>query len=397
LNHEQLAYFSMDSDFVDEINGWEGSGETVQLVETPFGNGAEFTGGNYITIPANPALMTSALHYTTAFWVMADSQNTGWRGLLGRPGRNQCAWINADNQYIHHRYHSTGGGTNDGAPNTPNGSVDWQEWQQVVIMNDGITAKSYINGELLAEGFVNGSLVADSTDMYIGKSPDTPVAEGYFFGVIDEVKMWNRAMGDQEIRHLYLEESSVLGSGILSGQVTNAESGNSLNGVEIRAGIFSVESTGDGIYELQLPPGFYDVVISLDDYLIQQLEDVEIVSGETSVLDVVYELTGNDDELNIPAALQVSSYPNPFMNRNSRNSDITFLLENVAKECMAKLDIYNLKGQQIKEIDKLIMPGEDKIFWDGLDKQGMLCSSGIYMYLISLEDQELTGKLIILK
>jgi len=141
LEYEQLAYFPFDDDYNDMMSNWQGLGWLTSIVETPFGNGVEFNGAGYITVSANDELTESALHYTTLFWINADTLNTGWRGMIGRPGRNQCAWLNADADYIHHRFHTESGGTNDGAPNTPNGRFHWQEWNQVAIVNNGLTAK----------------------------------------------------------------------------------------------------------------------------------------------------------------------------------------------------------------------------------------------------------------
>ncbi|MCF7919121.1 MAG: carboxypeptidase regulatory-like domain-containing protein [Candidatus Cloacimonetes bacterium] len=398
LTCEELAYFSLDDDFSDEISGWQGSSNTIALTATPWGQGAEFLGTDFITIPANPAMTASALHYTTIFWVQANEQNTGWRGLIGRPGRDQCAWIHSENQYVHHRFHSSGGGTNDGAPNTPNGSFDWQEWQQVALVNDGRTVKTYINGELLAQGLVNGELVADSTDMYIGKSPDSPAAADYFFGIIDEVKIWNRGMSDLEIRQLYLIESELLGTGILMGQVRDAATGNTLSGVTVKAGIFEAVTAETGAYELTLPPGFYDVYAGLDDYLVQHQADVEVIAGETTLLDFEYELTGIDQEdLDIPETYKLSCYPNPLWLTDNLRSGVTFLLSGIISECDSELNIYNLKGQKVKQLTVHLYPGENQITWDGCDKSRKACSSGIYMYRINPGNNDLTGKLIILR
>lgn len=393
---DQLAYFSFDDDFADSISGWEGSSETVQLSESPFGNAPQFNGADYITIPANPELTESALHYTTLFWVYGTEENTGWRGLLGRPGRNQCAWINGDSGYVHHRYHTEVGGTNDGAANTPNSSFDWLEWQQVAIVNDGYTSKTYINGELLAETSLTSALIADSTDMYIGKSPDSATATGYYFGQIDEVRIWNRGLSSAEIQDLYLTDAEVLGTGLIHGHVTNLETGDPLQGVQIQSGIFESITDELGYYELELFPGFHDLHVSLEEYLVMDFFEIELEASEDLEYDIEYELTDSDEnELIIPAG-ELISYPNPYYATENR-SGITFIYNNSVNTNAANMQIYNLKGQKTVDFDVVLQPGRNIIHWNGNDNSNMQCGSGIYFYRLSGHEISSSGKLIIIR
>ncbi|MCF7913162.1 MAG: carboxypeptidase regulatory-like domain-containing protein [Candidatus Cloacimonetes bacterium] len=398
LNYELLAYFPFDSSYNDIESGWIGESSGVSLTETPFGNGAVFNGGAFITVPANPELTEAALHYTTLFWINADSLNSGWRGVIGRPGRNQCAWLNADADYVHHRFHTAGGGTNDGAPNTPNGSFHWEEWNQVAIVNNGLTAKTYINGELLASGKLNSALVADSTEMYIGKSPESLSAEGYLYGILDEVRMWNRGLSDAELRELYLTEVEVLGTGTLSGMVTDAENGNGVENVLVELGIYEALSGADGSFEIELPARTYDIRFSLGEYLVQWEYDFVVQAGEVNELEFIFELTdSNENEVEPAGLISVSNYPNPFSS-SQRSSGTTFRIRlDQTAETEMELGIYNIKGQKIWQNSFAVVPGLNEYYWCGRNRQGDACAAGIYFYQLKNKKIRESGKLLILR
>jgi Concanavalin A-like lectin/glucanases superfamily/Carboxypeptidase regulatory-like domain len=399
LDYELLAHFPFDSNFNDIESGWIGECSNIALEETPFGNGAVFNGGDFITVAANPELTESALHYTTLFWINADSLNSGWRGVIGRPGRNQCVWLNADADYLHHRFHTASGGTNDGAPNTPNGRFHWEEWNQVAIVNNGLVAKTYINGELLAMGALGSALVADSTDMYIGKSPDNPTAEGYLYGIVDEVRMWNRGLSDAELRELYLNEVEVLGSGTLSGMITDSVSGNGVGDVLVELGIYEALSETDGSFEIEVPGRTYDIRLSLADYLVQWEYDYLVQTGEVNELEFTFELTGDsENEIESAGLISISNYPNPLVSGSERNNGTTFRIRaNQGIEAEVELGIYNIKGQKVWHNSLEVVSGLNEYYWNGRDIQGKSCSSGIYFYHLINAKIKKSGKLLILR
>lgn len=399
LECELLAHFPFDEDLIDIVSGWYGESEAINLVTTPFGNGAEFNGAEFITVAANPALTESALHYTILLWINAADMNTGWRGVAGRPGRNQCLWINADNDYLHHRFHTAGGGSNDGAPNTPNGSFHWLEWNQVAIVNDGYAAKTYINGELLAEKVLSSPLIADSTAMYIGKSPDSPTAEGYLYGLVDDVRIWNRGLSDLELTQLYIDEVAPLGSGIISALIIDAGSGTALAGVRMEAGIYVSESGEDGCLQIEVPARTYDLRFILDDYLMQREDDFTVIAGENNELIFEFELTDDDkDEIIITPRLSVIAYPNPFSSNKNRNPGTNLMIKlNAEIPHDALLNIYNIKGQRILTEEFMLLPGENNYHWNGRNKQNFPCTTGVYIYQVIFSAEEKTGKLLMLK
>jgi hypothetical protein len=129
---------------------------------------------------------------------MGSSQNRGseWGGLFGKVGRNYTLILNRSG-YLHHRFH-TAKGYNDGAPNSANNVVQWNEWNHVAISNDGKVAKTFLNGVKLVEGAVDGAgLVIDKGNLIMGHSPDA--ATESFAGQIAEVRLWQGARSEGAI------------------------------------------------------------------------------------------------------------------------------------------------------------------------------------------------------
>jgi hypothetical protein len=163
-------------------------------------SGLSFNGsGTYIEIPYNDAFRAS--QYTVECWIKPEKP-AAWAGIIGKPGRNFNIWLNT-NGYIHHRF-KVGGKWNAGAPNTANNSIKWNEWNHVAITNDGVTAKTYINGIQAASGLAGGAAAIDNTSLIIGRSLDGNM-DSFYKGVLTEVRIWDRARSVQEIQDTMLK------------------------------------------------------------------------------------------------------------------------------------------------------------------------------------------------
>lgn len=76
-----------------------------------------------------------------------------------------------------------------------------------------------------------------------------------------------------------------------------------------------------------------------------------------------------DDEHNTPSVNQLSCYPNPF------STDTTIQIKG---QSPANLEIFNLKGQKIRTL-MIKEATENRIVWDGKDKQGNPLPRGLYI------------------
>ncbi|MFQ5628477.1 MAG: phytase [bacterium] len=94
----------------------------------------------------------------------------------------------------------------------------------------------------------------------------------------------------------------------------------------------------------------------------------------------------------IPAELKLfDAYPNPF----NPSTVISYQLSAVSK---VELDIYNLLGQKIRTLVKAEQnPGKYSVNWDGRDEMGQLVSSGIFIYILRVDQNELRKRMLLLK
>ncbi|MFO8145622.1 MAG: FlgD immunoglobulin-like domain containing protein [Candidatus Syntrophosphaera sp.] len=84
-------------------------------------------------------------------------------------------------------------------------------------------------------------------------------------------------------------------------------------------------------------------------------------------------LTPADDPGLAPAAVWMGCQPNPFAGSG--------LIRVGTKDAgPAKVTVYNLKGQKVREFHSGILPaGGTEFTWDGLDERGISCSQGVYL------------------
>ncbi|HPS39937.1 MAG TPA: T9SS type A sorting domain-containing protein [Candidatus Cloacimonadota bacterium] len=93
----------------------------------------------------------------------------------------------------------------------------------------------------------------------------------------------------------------------------------------------------------------------------------------------------------VPVLALDQNYPNPF----NPSTNIRYSLD---KSGPVSLDIYNIKGQLVKN---LCTEAQDKgphtIVWNGTDNKGSACSSGVYFYRLRTSDKTLVRKMLMLK
>jgi len=112
------------------------------------------------------------------------------------------------------------------------------------------------------------------------------------------------------------------------------------------------------------------------------------------ILQNYYDEVGIDEELasETVTCLTSKNFPNPF-NPSTRIS--FFLAEN---NKAVKLDIFNLKGQKVKElINSPLDTGNHEVIWNGDDKEGRIVTSGIYFYKLQTDKNSVIRKMIMIK
>jgi hypothetical protein len=85
------------------------------------------------------------------------------------------------------------------------------------------------------------------------------------------------------------------------------------------------------------------------------------------------------------------NYPNPF----NPETVIYFAL---STDSSVNLDIYNIRGQRIRSlVSGYLRAGEHQVVWNGLDDAGHTMSSGIYLYVLRVDDYMAVRRMLLLK
>jgi len=105
-------------------------------------------------------------------------------------------------------------GSNAGAAGISSSDSVWiqkNQWYTIAYTYDGSTAKFYVNGAL-AYSIANTNtktFTPNSNDLFIGKH-ENPLFPYWFNGVIDEIRIYNKAITNQQIGYLNILKSKYL-------------------------------------------------------------------------------------------------------------------------------------------------------------------------------------------
>lgn len=85
------------------------------------------------------------------------------------------------------------------------------------------------------------------------------------------------------------------------------------------------------------------------------------------------------------------NYPNPF-------NPTTTINYRVPQTEHVILTVFNLKGEEIKTlVDRTVAPGNYAVQWDGTDKANQRVTSGIYLYVLRVGNQQLAKRMLLVK
>ena len=169
-----------------------------------FGKALSFDGvDDYVEVPDSDSLDLQTL--TLEVWNKLDAlsdtgvlyKRSGLPGSLGTNANYQMEIYppGDGNYYFAFSYRDGSSWQNVYSTNTP---IETGKWYHVVMTFDSGTGRVYINGKLDAEKTGLPSLVTNDYHLVIGAAWND-----YFNGIIDEVRIYNRALTPEEISDLY--------------------------------------------------------------------------------------------------------------------------------------------------------------------------------------------------
>jgi hypothetical protein len=161
-----------------------------------YGKALSFNGNSWVTVADN-ALLHLTTGMTLEAWVDPAATSTDWTAAVIKERTGGLAYA----------LYAT-----DGAAKPPAGYIDktgtdynatagsllpLNTWTHLAVTYDGTTIRLYVNGTQVATKAVSGSIISSTAPLRIGG--DSVWGE-YFTGLIDEVRVYNRALSAAEVQ-----------------------------------------------------------------------------------------------------------------------------------------------------------------------------------------------------
>lgn len=200
------------------------------------GGALEFDGSTYVAIP-NEADYDLANAVSYSVWIKVGSSPVDWFGVITkydnmnlqrRQSENYLTWQTA--------------GLTDYQLDASTNVLDGQ-WHHVACTYDGSMKRIYVDGSLDGEAAATGSIDTTDTQVEIGRNGRWQDLE--FVGVMDDVRIYNRAITLEEVQALY-----AMGSGGPQGPTITQHP----QGVAVTEGdpaTFTVAASGTGTLHYQ--------------------------------------------------------------------------------------------------------------------------------------------------
>lgn len=178
-------------------------------VASPLGGALEFDGVDDYVDAGSDATLDNLGPLTYAAWIYPRSLGEDSNGEIINKGFETNHIMVATFQGTNVFHYAVGYASANLIAESENNTVDFNEWQHVVVTWDGTSNAAngvgiYKNGLELSHGYDqdgSGNRTDDSsTSMIIGNDGDVT---GTFDGIIDDVRIYNRALNAVEIQQLY--------------------------------------------------------------------------------------------------------------------------------------------------------------------------------------------------
>ncbi|MHC4505003.1 MAG: LamG domain-containing protein, partial [Planctomycetota bacterium] len=159
------------------------------------GGALEFDGTDDYVAIANEANFDITGNITVAAWIKVASFTKKWQVIITKGGR--CWRLQRDGGRRNLEWACTGLSHN--GPGNVHGRVAVNDgrWHHVAGVYDGTETYLYVDGKVDASARTSGSILTNDYKVYIGD--DAQGGGRYFHGLIDDVRVYDRALSSDEI------------------------------------------------------------------------------------------------------------------------------------------------------------------------------------------------------
>jgi glucose/arabinose dehydrogenase/PKD repeat protein len=159
-----------------------------------FGNALLFSGAGTVRV-ANSTSLNLSSAMTLSAWIRPTAVQSGWRTVLQREADAYLLSAGTADGPLRPGVGGTFGGITQGIAGPTASPLD--TWTYLAATYDGLILRLYVNGTQVATRTVSGPIQSVSNPLWIGGN--SPYGE-YFTGLIDEVRVYNRALTASEIQ-----------------------------------------------------------------------------------------------------------------------------------------------------------------------------------------------------
>ena len=244
------AYYPFNGNANDESgNRNNGTPNGIDWLTSQLGTSAQFDGDRSLLQYINCGNLAIPEQFTYSAWIKKDGfniDNDAMSILVKRDGvsLSNILWFvldNASGKLVWEQ--GFGGSTGESLYGVTDLSAD-NNWHLVTIVYDGSERRLYLDANLEGTKSENRAPTQFDANLYIGLEKDNSNGpQRAWKGLIDNVRIYNRALTAAEIQNLYNQENPSMLEGIISGTVYDS-AGAAIKSEQIRVEVFSGDPCG---------------------------------------------------------------------------------------------------------------------------------------------------------
>ena len=210
LNSGLVGYWTFDGkDVVNGVardkSGNANHGSLVNIATSTFyapgkiGQGFNFDGSNDYVSVGNNTVLAPTTAVTISAWVkpLRKVDSSHYSAITSRGSINYLFMVRQGGIVLFYLPGVQNWVTGDGAKDLFDG-----QWHHALVTYDGSFQRLYIDTTLISSSAITGNITSNSNATLLGR--DTTGASNYNFnGLMDDVRIYNRALSPQEISQLY--------------------------------------------------------------------------------------------------------------------------------------------------------------------------------------------------